>query len=123
MECLVNITMSIDGYIAGPNGELDWLNRANSNLPEGENCGFAEFFNSIDCLVMGKNTNKKIFPGKAMITFKGTISCADFKKVGFWKQESSQEGELPLNGFGAGLAASARDQYLLYLRGAIEGQS
>lgn len=60
MECLVNIAMSIDGYIAGPNGELDWLNRANSNLPEGEDCGFAEFFNSIDCLVMGKNTYEKV---------------------------------------------------------------
>lgn len=49
-----DVEASLDGFIAGPNGELDWLmefpNPGNSDL------GFAEFLNRIDALVMGRNT-------------------------------------------------------------------
>lgn len=40
---------SLDGYIAGPNGELDWLTSF-------DNTGFDAFFESIDVLVMGRKT-------------------------------------------------------------------
>src|SRR6185437_8714445 len=40
---------SLDGYIAGPNGELDWLTVS-------DNTGYDEFFASIDALAMGRTT-------------------------------------------------------------------
>ncbi|MCU1534230.1 MAG: uncharacterized protein JWR53_711, partial [Glaciihabitans sp.] len=40
---------SLDGFIAGPNGELDWLTVF-------ESTGFEEFFSSIDALAMGRAT-------------------------------------------------------------------
>ncbi|MFP3670538.1 hypothetical protein SB717_36240, partial [Priestia sp. SIMBA_032] len=40
---------SLDGYIAGPNGELDWLTVF-------DNTGYDEFFTSVDALAMGRTT-------------------------------------------------------------------
>lgn len=40
---------SIDGYIAGPNGELDWLTSF-------DNTGYEEFFASVEALAMGRGT-------------------------------------------------------------------
>ena len=40
---------SLDGYIAGPGGELDWLTGFDST-------GYEEFFASVDALVMGRAT-------------------------------------------------------------------
>jgi dihydrofolate reductase len=40
---------SLDGYIAGRNGELDWLTSF-------ENTGYEEFFASVEALAMGRGT-------------------------------------------------------------------
>lgn len=56
----VFIATSIDGYIARKNGNLDWLDEANSIVPEGEDCGFFTFMNSVDVLVMGRITFEKV---------------------------------------------------------------
>jgi len=49
------IAQSLDGYIAGPNGELDFLDRAED--PEGqEDYGYAAFFATVDVVVMGGKT-------------------------------------------------------------------
>jgi len=58
MTNYVYIAQSIDGYIAGPNGELDWLDDIDN--PENNDFGFAKFMNQIDALVMGKNTFEKV---------------------------------------------------------------
>lgn len=48
---LFNAT-SLDGYIAKENGDINWLNNV-----EGEgDAGFAEFYKTIDTVVMGKTT-------------------------------------------------------------------
>lgn len=54
MKNIVYIAKSIDGFIAGPNGELDWLN-ATPN-PTNNDMGFGALMQEVDCLIMGRNT-------------------------------------------------------------------
>jgi len=46
--------MSLDGFIAGPNGELDWLDRIPA--PPGNDMGYGALIESVDALVMGTGT-------------------------------------------------------------------
>jgi len=50
----VFIAQSIDGYIAGPNGEIDWLDLIPN--PEGDDLGYFDFIANIDALVMGRHS-------------------------------------------------------------------
>lgn len=50
----VFIATSLDGYIAGKNGELDWLNAIPN--PDNIDMGYGEFIAHIDALVMGRTT-------------------------------------------------------------------
>ncbi len=54
MKASVYIATSLDGYIAESDGGLDWLNDIPN--PEQSDYGFADFINSIDAIVMGRNT-------------------------------------------------------------------
>ncbi len=56
----VYIATTLDGFIAGENDELDWLDAANSMVVEGEDCGYSAFMASVDVLVMGRNTYEKV---------------------------------------------------------------
>ena len=56
----VFIATSLDGFIARPGGELDWLDAANATVPESEDCGYHTLFNSIDVLIMGRKTYEKV---------------------------------------------------------------
>ncbi len=56
----VFIATSLDGYIARDDGNLDWLDRANATVPNGEDCGYHDFITSVDVLVMGRNTFEKV---------------------------------------------------------------
>ena len=56
----VYIAISLDGYIARKDGNIDWLNEANSLVPEGEDCGFFAFLNSVDTLIMGRKTFEQV---------------------------------------------------------------
>lgn len=60
LKVSVYIATSLDGFIARKNGDLDWLDEANSNVPEGEDCGFSKFMASVDALVMGRKTYEKV---------------------------------------------------------------
>ena len=51
---------SLDGYIARSDGSIDWLNEANAIVPEGEDCGFQAFMDSVDTLVMGRKTFEQV---------------------------------------------------------------
>ena len=56
------VAASEDGFIAGPNGELDWLHAFES--PD-EDYGYSAFIEGIDALVMGRATFDvaRSFPG------------------------------------------------------------
>ena len=56
----VYIATSLDGFIARKDDALDWLDEANSTVPEGEDCGFQAFMASIDTLIMGRKTYEKV---------------------------------------------------------------
>lgn len=51
--CFVYIATSVDGFIARPDGGLDWLKRVEV---EGQDYGYQRFFDSIDALVIGRGT-------------------------------------------------------------------
>ena len=51
---IVFIAKSIDGYIAGKNGELDWLNAIPN--PDNNDMGFYGLMDEVDAIVMGKTT-------------------------------------------------------------------
>jgi dihydrofolate reductase len=52
-RCSVFIATSLDGYIARPDGTFDFLSIVER---PGEDYGFAEFFATVDALVIGRNT-------------------------------------------------------------------
>ncbi len=56
----VYIATSLDGFIARRDGALDWLDEANVTVPEGEDCGFHAFMNSVDVLIMGRKTYETV---------------------------------------------------------------
>jgi dihydrofolate reductase len=55
-EAHVFIATSLDGFIARPDGSLDWLLQAQAAAPAGEDFGYAAFMAGIDALVMGRKT-------------------------------------------------------------------
>lgn len=59
MKASVYIATSLDGFIARADGELDWLTGGDGGEP-GEDYGYQEFMNSVDYLVMGRNTYEKV---------------------------------------------------------------
>ena len=55
-KCSVFIATSLDGYIARPDGGIDWLERAHARASADEDFGYARFMASVDALVMGRRT-------------------------------------------------------------------
>lgn len=53
------IASSLDGYIARPDGGIDWLTGVENDI-EGEDFGYSNFMKTIDALVMGRNTFDKV---------------------------------------------------------------
>ncbi|MGD8455449.1 MAG: dihydrofolate reductase family protein [Anaerolineales bacterium] len=58
MKASVYIATSVDGFIARENGSVDWLSMGENN--DGEDYGYQDFMDSIDALVMGRNTYERV---------------------------------------------------------------
>ncbi len=55
----VYIAVSIDGFIARTDGDIDWLH-SYSESDENEDYGYKEFMSSVDALIMGRKTFEKV---------------------------------------------------------------
>lgn len=58
MPNIVYIATSLDGYIATPEGGVEWLNEIPN--PEGSDFGWADFMARIDAILMGRKTFEKV---------------------------------------------------------------
>lgn len=74
------MAMSLDGYIARTDGDLDWLMKQKT---EGEDHGYDAFMASVDGLVMGRGTFEKVLSfddwpyHKPVIVMSRTLSDTD----------------------------------------------
>jgi dihydrofolate reductase len=57
MKASVYIATSLDGFIARPDGDIDWLGEPSK---DGEDYGYQKFIDTVDFLVMGRNTYEKV---------------------------------------------------------------
>jgi len=58
MKGSVYIAVTVDGFIATPDGDVSFLEEFPS--PEGDDMGFSDFLESIDVLIMGRKTFEKV---------------------------------------------------------------
>ncbi|MBB6611452.1 dihydrofolate reductase [Pontibacter sp. Tf4] len=106
-KIVLYIAASLDGYIARPDGSIDWLEDDVYKL-EGEDYGYNSFRQTIDTTLMGNNTYKVVkemgmpFPYQDKKNYVFTRSShpkADFVEfvqedpVAFVKQLKKQEGK------------------------------
>ena len=59
-KCSVFIATSLDGFISREDGSIDWLMKANTLVPAGEDGGYKSFISTVDTLVMGRNSYEKV---------------------------------------------------------------
>ena len=57
MEITYYAGVSLDGFIAKPDGDVSWLDELGIPMEE---TGYEEFFSGVDCLVMGRKTYEMI---------------------------------------------------------------
>ena len=84
MKASVYIATSLDGFIARENGALDWLPGSGDGdevADTDDDFGFNAFMDSIDVLVMGRNTYELVlafgqwpYEGKRVIVLSNTLS-------------------------------------------------
>lgn len=54
------VAASLDGFIARPDDDLDWLPGGGQTEDDDEDYGYGEFIRSVDTLVMGRRTFEKV---------------------------------------------------------------
>lgn len=83
-KIILYIAMSLDGYIAGENGEIDWLDKFNDEKVMEK---IEKFYERIDTIIMGKATYLKLvndiakdnwpYPGKRCLVLTSDLTLKD----------------------------------------------
>lgn len=60
IKCSVFIAASLDGFIARPDGDIDWLHRPEYETAELNGVTYESFIATVDALVMGRKTLEKV---------------------------------------------------------------
>ncbi len=60
INCSVYIAASFDGFIARPDGDIEWLHNPEYESPDKFGLSYDEFIATVDTLVMGRNTFEKV---------------------------------------------------------------
>ncbi|HEX7779976.1 MAG TPA: dihydrofolate reductase family protein [Vicinamibacterales bacterium] len=79
-----SVAMSLDGYIAGPNGEADWI-----VMDPDIGAGFADYWKQFDTLLIGRRTFAAMtkaggggsMPGYQVFVVSRTLNPRDYPKV------------------------------------------
>lgn len=56
-KVILYIAISLDGYIAKPDGEISWLSEVEK---EGEDYGYHKFIQTVDSVILGRKTYDKV---------------------------------------------------------------
>ncbi|MCC5905088.1 MAG: dihydrofolate reductase [Balneolaceae bacterium] len=59
-KCSVYIAASLDGFIARPDGDIEWLHNPDYGPMGNDGLSYEQFISGIDALVMGRNTFEKV---------------------------------------------------------------
>lgn len=60
MKCSVYIATSVDGFIAKPDGDIEWLHRPEYSAAGMKGLSYNDFIKSIDAIVMGRHSFEKV---------------------------------------------------------------
>jgi dihydrofolate reductase len=89
-QLILYSAVSLDSFIARPDGNVDWLHYPDYELPN-EDYGYTEFYKTIDTTLMGNNTYKVLlgfnvpfpYPDKTNYVFSRSAGIHDDKNVKF----------------------------------------
>jgi len=79
-KVLLNVAVTMDGFIAGPNGEYDWC------FTDGD-YGMTAFMEGVDCILMGRKSYELLvqygdpYPDKRVIVFSRFLKESPFVNV------------------------------------------
>lgn len=104
-KIILYVASSLDGFIAGRNGDISWLD---AYQVEGEDYGYSEFLKTIDVIVMGSKTYEQVlsfgswpYEGfKTYVMTKRQLKSVDKVEVDFYSGD--------LDSFVAGIKRESR---------------
>jgi dihydrofolate reductase len=93
-KVILYIAMSLDGYLAKPDGDFSFLSMVDQ---EGEDYGYAKFLETIDTVILGRKTYDQIlslgyelpYPDKDIYILTSSVR-SDVGKVKFYSGSISQ---------------------------------
>ena len=108
-KIIVYIATSADGYIARPNGDVEWLNR----LPDKVDHGMTAFYRTIDTILWGRKTYDWALAYSKKKGMKGGIF--DKKLANYVFSRKPPKRAAPGVEFRSGWYRMARDRYALWI--------